>query len=318
MTAIPRLIFFDGLPGSGKTTTTQQFWLHLEALGYPARWWFEHQLGHPVFDYEALREARQAGREPLRAMLGAAHERWAALVRQIEVGRETTLIESTLGQTTVGTQLLADESRDEILAHFDRTAEIIAPLDPVLIQLHQPDVAAALYSIGARRGAWFAEYLQGEFAGSARGQRLGRSDLAAVVEYFQERQALSAEAFARFPGRKLVYDNSDCDWARQGRAIADFLGLPPPTPPACPANAPEYVGRYRAESGDEWLVEADAAGLHLAGDSPARLLPHGRDRFVIQSLCVETVFERGATGGAVVAIACEANLPGMPTRWERV
>ncbi|HVU25847.1 MAG TPA: hypothetical protein VHE13_17080, partial [Opitutus sp.] len=231
--------------------------------------------------------------------------------------REITLLEGTLFQATVGAQLLADLPRAEIVAHFERTLELIAPLEPVLIHLRQENVETALTATGTRRGPWFVEFLRSEFAATARGRRLGRSDPAALLEYFTERREISDELFARFPGRKLAYENSDGDWARQRKAITDFLGLPPMSVPARPERAEEFMGRYRASTGDEWIVTADAAGLRLDSDAPARLLPRSRDRFVIEGLCVEVTFERSA-GGAIDAIACAGNLPDLPPRWARV
>jgi hypothetical protein len=316
---LPRLILCDGLPGSGKTTTTQQLWLHLDSLGHEARWWFEHELNHPVIGFDQARAAQQAGGAEARQIFAQAHAGWAKLAPQLDAGRGITLLEGTLFQATVGAQLLADLPRAEIVAHFDRTLELISPLEPVLIHLRQENVEAALTATCARRGPWFLAFLQGEFAATARGRRVGRNDPAALLDYFTERRAVSDELFTRFSGRKLAHENSDGDWARQRKAITDFLGLPSMPATARPERAEEFAGRYRAGTGDEWVVTADSAGLCLTTDSPARLLPCGRDRdrFVIEGLCVELTFQRAANG-AIEAIACAGNLPDLPPRWTRV
>ncbi|HWA08531.1 MAG TPA: hypothetical protein VG838_03605 [Opitutaceae bacterium] len=317
MKPLSRLILCDGLPGSGKTTTTQQLWLHLDALGHEARWWFEHELDHPVIGFDQARAAQRTGGAAAREIFAGAHAGWAALASRTGQGHRIALLEGTLFQATVGAQLLADLPRAEIVAHFERTLELIAPLDPVLIHLRQENVGAALAATSARRGSWFPEFLQGEFAATARGRRVGRSDAAALLEYFTERREVSDELFARFPGRKLAHENSDGDWTRQGRAITDFLGLPPMPVPPRPERAEEFAGRYRAGTGDEWIVAADPAGLRLDSASPARLLPRSRDRFVIEGLCVEVTFQRSAAG-AIEAIACAGNLPDLPPRWARM
>jgi len=312
-----RLILFEGLPGSGKTTTAQQVWLGLEALGRPARWWFEHELGHPILDYEQARRARAPGSADAKLIFERAQAGWRTLAGQLRAGGETVILEGTLFQTTVGTQLLMDLPRAEIAAHFDRTMEIIARLAPALVCLWQPAASAALRRACAHRQPWFEEFLLREFAATVRGQRLGRAEFADVEAYFDERQAVSAELMERWPGPKLVHDNADGDWARQRRAVEEFLGLPPGRKPAPPAGVGDFTGRYRAETGDELRVAEDGQGLYLADEAGTRLLPHGPDAFVVQALCVELVFDRDPAG-AVLAISCRGALPGLAPHWPRV
>ncbi|MBM3854818.1 MAG: hypothetical protein FJ399_16975 [Verrucomicrobia bacterium] len=228
------------------------------------------------------------------------------------------MLESTLFQTILGSQMLADLPRDEIIAHFDRTVELIAPAEPILIYLRQDDAAAALHRICERRGRWFVEYLQAEFGSSASGRRTGCNDLDAIIDYFRQRCDLSDELFARFAGRKLIHDNTDADWERQRRAFTDLLGLPPIKLPAPPDRPEQYTGRFRAESGDEWTITASGGNLTIAGDNPSRLVPHGLDRFVIEGLCVELVYERRPADGAIEAFGCFGNLPSLPPRWVKV
>lgn len=310
----PRLIFCEGLPGSGKTTSAQQLWLHLESLGRSARWWFEHELGHPVIEFDRARAAQQAGGEEARATFAGTLAGWSALAAATE---GVTVLEGTLFQMTVGAQLLADRPRAEIIAHFDRTMEVVAPAAPALIYLRPGDLAAAFATTCARRGPWFLGFLREEFAGTARGRRVGRNDPDALLEYFRERRDLCDELAGRFRGPVLVHDNADADWARQRRAITDFLGLPPMVEPAPPANAADYAGRFRTDAGDEWTVVADAAGVRVEGDQPGRLLPRGTDRFVLEGVCLEVFFRRDA-GGRVVAVEGTGGLPGLPLIWTKV
>ena len=60
---LPRIIFVDGLPGSGKSTTAQRLSLHLRRQGYRARWVFEHEEPHPVFSDERVRALREQSPE---------------------------------------------------------------------------------------------------------------------------------------------------------------------------------------------------------------------------------------------------------------
>ena len=313
----PRLIFIEGLPGSGKSTTTQQLWLHLESLGREARWWYEHDAGHPVILYNRAVAARDSDAPDATAIFARALDGWTAVAAQLRDGGPTMLFEGTLLQTVMGTQLLMDRPRAEMITQFDRTMEILAPLHPVLIDLRPGAADVALrWAVAAR--PWFEELLVNDFARCVRGRRIGRSDLGVIVEYCAERCAISNELVARFPGRTLVHDNADRDWGRQRRAVCDFLGLPPMAPPAPPERAADYEGCFRATTTtDQITVASDAAGLHLTGDQPMLLLPHGRDRFVIESMAVELTFERG-TDGRVAGFRSPASIDGMPPHWLKV
>ena len=110
-----RLIFVDGLPGSGKSTTAQRLSLHLRRQGYPARWIFEHENQHPLFVESAVRALREQQPNAAPALFDRALTGYAMLTdRMSAVPPETLLLEGTLFQTAVGSQLLLDHSQADI------------------------------------------------------------------------------------------------------------------------------------------------------------------------------------------------------------
>lgn len=310
------LILVEGLPGSGKSTAAQRIWLHLEALGRPARWWFEHELGHPIFDDDAVRAARETGPAEPGRIFERALEGWRALAGRPPAAG-TAVLDGTLFQVTVGTQLLMDVPAEEIQAHFRRTVEILAPVAPALVRFRQPDTEAALRRAFARRPGWFEAFVTRQFAATPRGRRIGRNDVGAVAEYFREREEMTDALCAEFPGPELVWDDSSGDWKARERAVAEFLGLAPVAAAALSAPAEDYAGRFRAETGDEWALAAEDGGVRFADEARTRLLPHGRDAFVIEGLCVELAFRRDRRG-AVSEIDCRGALPGLARRWRKV
>jgi hypothetical protein len=315
--APPRLIFVDGLPGSGKSTTAQRLCFHWQRLGRPACWYFEHEQGHPLFDDEQVRLARVTGPTEPNRIFDRALAGCAALVERLRGSDETVILESSLFQTTVGTQLLMDVPAAEIAAHFRRSLEILAPLVPALVRFRPAEAAAALRRTAEKRGAWFSEFLVAHLADTPRGRRTGLQDFEGALAFFGEYRAVCDGLFAQFPGPRLTVDNSAGDWPRHTQAITDFLGLPPLADPPPPADAAELTGRYRAETGDEWHVAADARGLFLDDAAAARLWPQPAGGFAIEGLCVALAFERGASG-RVVRVRCTGALPGLAPVWEKV
>ncbi|HPH97079.1 MAG TPA: hypothetical protein PKW33_18165 [Anaerolineaceae bacterium] len=49
----PRLILFEGIPGSGKTTAAARLQLHLQKEGFPSTFWQEGHFDHPA-DFEGI------------------------------------------------------------------------------------------------------------------------------------------------------------------------------------------------------------------------------------------------------------------------
>jgi hypothetical protein len=312
-----RLIFVDGLPGSGKSTTAQRLCLHLRWLGRPARWYFEHELGHPLYDDEPVRAARATGSGESNEIFARARERASTLVRRLLSADETLLLESSLFQTAVGTQLLMDRPREEVAEHFRQIVAILAPAQPVLVLFRPPDVAAALRHALAVRGSWFGEFLVQHLGDTPRGRRTKLRTFDDVIAFFVEYREVCDGLAAQFPGPRLVLADAAADWARAMREITDFIGLPPvgiwPVPPAV-ATCP---GRFRSATGDEWTVAADAQGLFLEGAGAPRLWPTPAGTWVLEGVCVEIEFNRDEAG-RVRGLSCRGALPHLPVEWGKV
>lgn len=318
LAAVPRLIFVDGLPGSGKSTTSQRLCFHLQRLGRPARWYFEHEQGHPIFDDDQVRLARATGPAEPSRILERALAGYAALAARPPGAAEPTLIlESTLFQTSVGTQLLMDLPAAEIERHFLQVMGTVAPLAPALIVYRPPDVAAAMRRAAEKRGAWFPEFLVAHLGDTPRGRRTGIADFAGVIAFFEDYRALCDALFARFAGPRIAVDNSAGDWTRHTRDITDFLGLPPLAEPTVSAESAELTGRYRAGDGDEWSVAADERGLFFDDAARNRIVARPGGGFAIEGMCIELDFERDAAG-QVRRIRCVGALSELAAVWEKV
>jgi hypothetical protein len=311
----PRLILIDGIPGSGKSTTAQRLCLHMRSMGLPARWWFEHEEGHPVFDDVQVRSVR-TGAGDAAALFSRALEGWAALAA--DSGADgTVILESTLFQTTVGTQLLLDWPQAAIDAHFERTMALISPLNPALIYLRTEDSDTAIGTICAHRQPWFEKFLLEQLGATPRGRRHGSVTFDHVLAYFREVRAVSDGLFARFSGGKLAHNPAEGDRTAAHRAMTDLLALPPMASVLLPDRPADFVGRFRAEAtGEEWAFEERGGEICFGGFSYGRLLPCGEDRFAVEGVSAEVVFERDK--GVVTGLRCLGALPGLAPHWVKV
>jgi hypothetical protein len=285
------------------------------SMGKPARWWFEHEEGHPVFDDSQVRAVRTGGGDAS-ALFSRALGGWASIASG-QGGQGTVILESTLFQTTVGTQLLLDWPHADIDAHYERTLELISPLDPVLIYLRAEDSDTALRTICAQRHPWFETFLLEQLGATPLGRRLGSATFEDILAYFREVRAVSDRLFARFPGAKVAHDPTEGGRSGAYRAITDLLGLPPMKPVLLADRPSDYTGRFRAEGTDEeWAFEERGGEICFAGFSYGRLLPCGGDRFAIEGVGAEVEFER--VGGLVAGLRCHGALPGLAPRWAKV
>ncbi len=314
-----RLIFVDGLPGSGKSTTAQRLSLHLRRQGYPARWSFEHENQHPLFVESAVRALREQQPNAAPALFDRALTGYAMLTdRMSAVPPETLLLEGTLFQTAVGSQLLLDHSQADIETFFDRTLKTVAALNPALIHLAPADPVAALHRTAETRGSWFPDFVLQHLRATPLGQRLAITDWSGAVALLTKHRALCDALFERFPGPKIAVDPSIGDWNQINAAITSFLQLPPLIEPPPAADLAQVAGAYRAEGTDDtWEFVVNADGLALAGPPLTRLWARPEGGFEIEGLAIELDFELDATGRGV-AVHCAPRINELPLHWLRV
>ncbi|MCF3650818.1 hypothetical protein [Synoicihabitans lomoniglobus] len=318
-TSLPRVIFVDGLPGSGKSTTAQRLCLHLNRHGHPARWIFEHEDPHPVFPEPAVRACRTQAADADPTLFTRALTGYATLARELtDRPGLTLLLEGTLFQTAVGTQVLTDQSRSTIDAFFDRTLATLAPHQTALIQLRAPDVAASLQHTAEKRGDWFPEFLVGQLAATPLGQRHAVTTWDGAVALLAQHRAVCDELFDRFPGPKLSVDPTAGDWSRRNAAFTDFLGLPALTEPEIAAACNDFVGTYRADGTDtESELILTPEGLALAGPPSARLWARPDGSFEVEGIAMELTFRRDDSGN-VTGFTCAPRLTELPLTWHRI
>lgn len=319
----PRLIFVEGLPGSGKSTTAQRLALHLRRHGVRARWIFEHEREHPLgLNESALRALREQSPSADPTLLDHALAACTALATTTD----TLVFDGALFQLTAATQLLLDQPVAAITRHFDATLAALAPAGPTLIHLRAADPVAALTATAQARGPWFVEFLVTHLAATPLGRRLGVSDPSGALEIMTRHHALGDELFARFPGPKLSLDPSAGDWGQHNTILATFLDLPPLTEPApdpvAAVAAAAAAGTYRAPTGDSMTFVVTPRGLGLddpdrddAPPTPLWTRPEGG--YEVAGLALEINF-CSATSGQVTHLRCAPRLTDLPPVWQRV
>jgi thymidylate kinase len=282
------LVLFEGLPGSGKSTSGQRLALHLERLGVPARWWHEEDPGHPLYpfcDQASLGRFLadlETGRR--RAVLAGVVDRWHGLAAGLARAGEVAVLDGCLfGYATLGL-FRADAPAGVLTAYLGQVERALAPARPCVVYLVQPDVATALRRICDERGPALEAYWIGAAERSRRGHRLALRGFGGLVAFWAAHRGLTDAAFRRLPFPKLELHPTAPGWGASEAAALGFLGLPPYEEVAlAPAEAARFAGAYvrHGEAGEErCAVVAEARRLYvegLPGIWPrARLLPTWR------------------------------------------
>jgi hypothetical protein len=292
------LVFVEGVPGTGKSTTAQFLARQLIRHGRPARWFYEEQVPNPFVPEIDPSEYRD-----WQHFIDLRVARWQAFARDAAVTTETLVAESVLLQLPMFTMLRRDVSPAMIEQLLIELARTVNPLHPKLIYLAHPKPEEAWHAIAEQRGA---EFVAGAVRRSNEWAFLhsrGLSGLPGVLAYWRAHGALCDDVVSRLPMETLTVDMSDGSWPERRGRICTFLDVAADEPPAPdPGTLAHVTGRYR--NGErELTVTLDGGRLVLRGALwPSNaLLPVARNRFDVEAWPFQIRFEEDA-GGRVRAL----------------
>ena len=300
-----RLIFIEGLSGSGKSTIGQHLALHLQGLGHQARWIYEHETPHPI---GTLAELRAPGG------IDRAMDRWRGLVARMVSDRDEVLVfDGMLFQLTSTALQFGGASPDEIERSVREIEAIVAPVEAAMIYLRPEDVEASIRRIRASRGDWYEQYVLHQLGDPEGG-------LEAVIRFFEAPRAVTDRIFSILSIPRLAIDSFAREWEAYRREIGAFLSIPPLSVPYRPvAGGAAYAGRYRHEaSGDEMGIVSE--GEHLFLEDRTRLIPGAAGTFLIEGMNAELWFppESGSGSGGPARFELRGRLPGVGTTWTKM
>ncbi|MDM0053602.1 hypothetical protein [Variovorax sp. J22R115] len=312
------LILIDGLTGSGKSTTAQRLWLHLERCGVAARWIYEHDTSHPIWEAGELQCIFESGAVAPGFATRTLPMRWRRLALHCAASGVRTILESALLQSTVGLLLAMNADEREITSSILACDHAVAGQRPVLVWFRPGDVAQALRAVcDDRCDSGYEAALIKLLAATPYGRDHGLADFAGLVRFYQRWSDLAESLCARLGMPVLALDAPG--WPARERRIAEFLGLPPFDEPRVRIEAPSrFLGPFRDMGSDDRLVIAGGEdGLHLDDARHTRLIAHAGATFHIAALCAELSFE-DERGGRFHRIGLRGNLPGLSPTWYRV
>jgi hypothetical protein len=230
-----QLIFVEGLPGLGKTTTASWLASRLRAERLPVSLYLESQGGHPINVGGDLHPAGDVTGERFfqryapASFIQESLARWRAFVDAALRTDAISVLDSYPFQNSARILLQMDVPFAEIRAYAAQVEALVAPLQPVLIYFSHRDLAHTIQhtaEIGAQRGQAWMDYVATLISRCpyATARRLAGPDAvwSFLRDYKQLADALLDES--RLP--RIVLKDCFGAWDRCYREIEEFLGLP--------------------------------------------------------------------------------------------
>lgn len=307
------LVLIEGLPGSGKSTTAHHLCLHLERHGRRARWYWELESPHPVFEFQEAIE----GDRLREGFVETALRNWARLADELKTREEYVILECSWFQSAVTPMLLLDWPHERIAEYVLTVERTVAPAAPLLVLLRVTDVAERLRAVAAERGAWSSDLLEARICASPYGRARGLRGIEGVIRYLEEYRDLVDALRDRLRIDTLVLDANDANLSFVDR-IGGELGLPPFA--AFETRLPDlqqFAGLYtRPGVEDGCRILTDGTHLYVDGAPPLRLIH--RDEWIFEATGTCVHFDFRADGDRRVSgLVCRGDLPNLPTDYVR-
>jgi hypothetical protein len=294
----PRMILVEGVPFTGKSTTSEYVATQLNLNGYPAHWVPEGMLLQHYFPHAlAVLDQRQTVSETMLRV------EWSTFVENALAAATIFVVDSALSYAAVDPLLMEDRPVAAIHAELRHIAELCVPLQPRVIHL-MGDVERLVPASIVERGAGWREQLVRQAEATPYQQARGRSGVAGATSLMHDSQLLVRAVLAHDEWPTLTLDVTAPDWAAHRRAILAFLRLdevPVDRPALARSVLQSYVGTYAADDPERSPnvlsvgLEHDTLALHGPGTRYGTLVPVSVTRFHLQAtpLNIEFVVAEG-------------------------
>jgi len=237
-----RLYIVEGLPCSGKSSTAGFIASQLSSQGHQVCHVDEGTGNHPAdYEFHALVDGQVVPLSQYPPQELPRHlpqkiydglpwniesplmlDKWRQFVRDAEADAihvfNCVLLQNPMCETMMRFNMTEVESA----AHIRQIAEIIAPLCPTVIYLHNDDIAESVRLASANRPGWLDAVIDYHVNGGY-GRSIGASGFDGYIACLAERQRREERILHELPLRSITLNNPQRDWAGAHANLAVLL-----------------------------------------------------------------------------------------------
>lgn len=213
-----KLIFVEGIMGSGKSTTAKFVAEELERSGSPVRLIDENFADHPVqmSDPEEF--------ESIDVWMTERLGKWQALVDSILQSGEVFALDGQLFHENVDSLFYFDVAECDIVNFMARTMVVLEKVKPALIYFYQADVRASLRRTCDARSEWWTNWqIDWKVHNRPYGQKRGLKGFDGYVQLYSDYCGVTDRLFEDLEIAKVSIENGAGDWDRYKSEILQFL-----------------------------------------------------------------------------------------------
>lgn len=230
-----KLIFAEGLPGTGKSTTASAIASKLKSEHLQVNLWLETDMDHPLNVGGDLHPAGFTTGEALFQrykpdnFVEESLNRWQAFVHKARQVEAINVLDSFPYQNSVRILLQMDASFDFIAEYAASVESVIMPLQPVLIYFNQPNVDhyfKHMDEVRTQRGKQWTDYVIDLITNCPYAQARNLQGYEGVLTFIRAYKQLLDALLQRCGIERLILEDCAGNWDDCYRKMSAFLKIP--------------------------------------------------------------------------------------------
>lgn len=284
-----KLIFIDGLPHSGKSSTTQRIERVLTRHGIACRSFLEGASGHPIHFWNTPDMADAD------MFLEKSLENWIRFVKGARDRDVVNIFDASLFMSFARVLMCFKRKPEEILRLVDGVLNISEVLHPVMIYFHHTDVVGHITELCRQRGIkWGWGNMARSVLLTPYARDNGMKGPRGMVAFWSRVQDLGNELYRRISIPKISFGNPSGNWDNTCTQIGAFLDIPLEKGLFF---SKEYLNKFEGRYHDR--TSGRGVTVRLKNDDhlfligfgwPRRMIPLGLEMFCVEGTFFEVKF----------------------------